>query len=120
MEDIAGNEVPEKFEDHGKTHMWVWVHEEAENDAFTRIIYEDVIQDADIVCAVPGCGLTMPGSAYIGVVEKMRQFLHLGEDEHITRLQDMLEIMALKYEHKVRTDLSKKDVVIGAELGDKK
>ena len=55
-----------------------------------------------------GRGLVMPGSEYIGVVEKMRQFLHLGEDEHIRRLQDMLEIVALTHEHDPRMDPSDK------------
>ena len=59
------------------------------------------------MCAVPGCGLRIPGDEYISVVEKTRQFLELGEDAHVDRLQEMLEIIALTHEHDPRLDVTK-------------
>ena len=94
-----------KKKEHGLRHDFVWVHQAEDSDACTRICYEDTMEGADVVCSYKGCGLVVPGHEYIGVVEKMRQFLHLGEDEHINRLQEMLEIIALKYEHEPRLDV---------------
>ena len=111
-DDEDKDKIPTSIEDHGPQHAWVWVCENEENDSYSRVIYKDTISSANVVCAVPGCGLIMPGSEYIGVVEKMRQFLHLGEDEHVKRLQDMLEIVALTHEHEPRGDVP--------YLGDKK
>ncbi len=92
-------EVPKE---HGVRHTWIWKKQTEENDSYTRIIYDDSIEEASVVCAIAECGLVIPGKEYIGIVEKMRQFLHLGEDEHINRLQEMLEIIALKHEHDPR------------------
>jgi hypothetical protein len=89
----------EKPKEHGPHHTWVWRHQSEENDSYTRIIYDDNIAEADVVCTFPECGVRIPGDQYIGAVEKMRQFLHLGEEEHIERLQNMLEILALAHEH---------------------
>lgn len=108
------DEVPKE---HGERHTWIWRHQTEENDSYTRLIYDDNIDESDIVCAVPGCGLVIPGSEYIGVVEKMRQFLHLGEDEHINRLQEMLEIVSIAHEHDARAEVA---VVEEASDGDSK
>ena len=35
----------------------------------------------------------------------LEEFLHLGEDEHVNRLQEMLEIIALKHEHDPRVSV---------------
>lgn len=95
--------------EHGLKHEWVWVYQTEENDSYTRIIYDDNVGEANIVCGVPGCGVVVPGTEYIALVEKTRQYLHLGEDAHVSALQDMLEIIALSHESDERLDVNSLD-----------
>ncbi len=67
-------------------HVWKWAHDD---DLAPKVIYKENEHDADVICE--GCGAQVPGAQYCTIVEEARRFLHLGEAEHVAKLQGAID-----------------------------